>query len=85
MCRTNCCARARAALGLSQIEAAKLSKVSIRTIIRLEKNELVTLDTLRRVQVAFEELGVRFLRSSDGEGPGLRMRGEIIAREELRF
>jgi len=76
---------ARSALGLSQVDVARLSGTSTRTIHRLEQNENVRLDTLRTVQDAFERLGIKFLPATQNEGPGFRIPGEFVARKELRM
>jgi transcriptional regulator with XRE-family HTH domain len=76
---------ARAALGLSQAGLAKRTGIGQRTILRIERDEHVTLDTLRRVQVAFEELGVVFVPDDGENGPGIRIRKSLIKRGDLRF
>ncbi|RVA45251.1 XRE family transcriptional regulator, partial [Mesorhizobium sp. M7A.F.Ca.US.001.01.1.1] len=45
---------ARAALGISRPDLAKLTGLGERTILRLESNERVTVRTLQRVQAALE-------------------------------
>ncbi|MBZ9892978.1 helix-turn-helix domain-containing protein [Mesorhizobium sp. BR1-1-6] len=52
---------ARAALGLKQNELAKLAGVSPRTIFKIEKEGDARMESVFRVQQAFEKLGVNFL------------------------
>jgi transcriptional regulator with XRE-family HTH domain len=64
---------ARSALGLRQDQLAELTGISARTILKIEKSHHVKVETMRRLQAGFEELGVRFLGPADGSGPGIRL------------
>jgi predicted transcriptional regulator len=67
---------ARALLGWSQADLARMSKVSEPTIARLEAadGELGGREqTSQKIQVALEAAGIRFLEPN-GEGPGVRLR-----------
>lgn len=77
---------ARVALDISQRELAKLSGVGQRTILRIEQNDpTVSLDSRRRLQVAFEEAGIVFEPDDGKNGPGIRIRKSLIKRSDLRF
>ena len=64
---------ARSALGLSQDQVAEISGISARTILRIEREGHVKVETMRQVQKAFEELGIQFTDEGDGFGHGMRM------------
>jgi transcriptional regulator with XRE-family HTH domain len=65
---------ARAWLGISQNELAKISKVAPQTIKNFERSVTVPYErTLRDIQKALEKLGVEFVFSG-GEGVGVRKR-----------
>ena len=76
---------ARAALRLSQEDLARLSGVGKRTILRIEQDERVAVNTLKRVQAALERQGLEFLPSEPDHGPGLRIPFSLIKRDDLRF
>jgi len=76
---------ARVALDIGQRELAKRSGVGQRTILRIEQNHHVALDTRRRLQKAFEEAGVVFLPDDGTSGPGMRLRRDLIIQRNLRF
>ena len=62
----------RAALDISLRELAKMAKVSLLTISRIETGQSGGLaDTLRKIQRALETAGVEFI---DGDAPGVRLR-----------
>jgi hypothetical protein len=69
-------AAARALLGIDQQALADAAKVSIATVKNLEGFGAGPLmahaNTVRKVQFAFEKMGVEFLNQ---ERPGVRMRG----------
>ena len=61
---------ARALLGWKQDDLAKVAKIGIATIRRIEGQEgpmMGYVSTLMRIQSAFEEAGIRFL-DNDAEG-----------------
>jgi DNA-binding XRE family transcriptional regulator len=65
---------ARAWLGLSQNEVAKLSKVASKTIKNFERGASVPYErTLRDIQKSLEELGIEFVFDG-GEGVGIHIR-----------
>lgn len=66
---------ARALLDWSMIDLAKVARVSVSTIKRLEDERLrpATDRSAAAVQSALETAGVRFL-PDDGDGPGVRCR-----------
>lgn len=76
---------ARSALGMSQAELAKISGVAVRTIMRVERDERVSVRTLQRLQAALEGRGLEFLANEPGHGPGLRIPLALIKRDDLRF
>ena len=68
---------ARALLGWSQAKLAKVAKVAIGTIRRMESFEggiKSQTGTLYNVQVALERGGIEFL---DDERPGVRLRAPV--------
>ncbi len=65
---------ARALLNWTQADLAKASKLSLTAINKFEREAgNPRLNTLRKIQDAFEQNGVEFQ-----DGPGLRLRGEIF-------
>jgi transcriptional regulator with XRE-family HTH domain len=65
---------ARAWLGLSQNDVAKISKVAPKTIKNFERGASVPYErTLRDIQIALEELGIEFVFEGE-EGVGIRLR-----------
>lgn len=64
---------ARIALGMSQAELAQEAEVALRTVAKMETNGVVRLDTLRKIQNAFESRGIKFLDRNKKEGFGFRM------------
>lgn len=68
------CRSARGLLHLTQQQVAQAAGVSERTIQLFEAEERRPYrDTLKRIQVAFEQRGVEFL---NGGSPGARLRAE---------
>jgi transcriptional regulator with XRE-family HTH domain len=65
---------ARAWLGLSQDDLAKLSKVASKTIKNFERGASVPYErTLRDIQKALEDLGIEFVFEEE-EGVGIRLK-----------
>ncbi len=64
---------ARHGLGLSQQALAVQAGVSARTILKIEQEQHVKVETMRKVQAALHEMGVRFIDPRDGLGPGLHL------------
>ena len=64
---------ARVALNLSQNELAEHAGVSMKSVQNLEKGLPLNSATLQKIQTALEELGIEFLNSEGGRGPGLRV------------
>jgi transcriptional regulator with XRE-family HTH domain len=77
---------ARALLGLSQSELAKMAGLGIATVKRLEvATELRgAVTTLWKVQTALEEAGVEFLPAEEGGGPGVRLRAAARRRPKSK-
>ncbi|WP_247199468.1 helix-turn-helix domain-containing protein [Ancylobacter koreensis] len=67
------CRMARAALGWGVRDLAKHAGVSIDTITRLEKGEVLLPRTIEAIQAALESAGVLFV-DENGEGPGVRLK-----------
>jgi transcriptional regulator with XRE-family HTH domain len=68
---------ARAMLHMEQRELAKLARVSVETIKRIERSSgpLNTYAwTEHKLRSALEHSGIVFLPESDGLGPGVRLR-----------
>lgn len=80
LCTGNQLAAARALAGVDQVTLAKAAEVSATTIRNLESNGPYPLsgraDTVRRIQIALERLGIEFL---DHGRPGVRLRKSPIA------
>jgi transcriptional regulator with XRE-family HTH domain len=64
------CRMARAALGLGIRELARAAKVSIDTITRFERGDLLKERTIEAIQRALEAAGVEFI---NGDQPGVRL------------
>jgi predicted transcriptional regulator len=65
---------ARAALGLTVIQAARLADVSHETIARIEAGrEDLKEKTIAKVRAALEAAGVIFIEGN-GEGPGVKLK-----------
>jgi len=75
------------ALGLEQRALAKATGIGWRTIQRLELNdETASLKSRRRLQIALEQAGVVFIPDDGVNGPGLRVRRDLLAAGSfLRF
>ena len=64
------CRMARAALGLGIRELARAAKVSIDTVTRFERGDLLKERTIEAMQRALEAAGVEF---TNGNQPGVRL------------
>jgi Predicted transcriptional regulators len=64
---------ARVALDITHEDLAKEAGVSKRTLVRIERPQGVSKDSIARVQAALEARGVEFLPPEDGQGPGIRV------------
>ncbi len=64
---------ARAVAGLGVRELADVSKVSVDTIVRLEKGEPLKPRTVQAIRSALEAAGVEFIEEN-AAGPGVRLR-----------
>ena len=67
---------ARAMLGWTQQQLATRAGISLPSIKRLERGDgalAIRLDTLQKLQTAFEKAGIEFL-DPNGGGPGVRLR-----------
>jgi transcriptional regulator with XRE-family HTH domain len=67
---------ARALLGLGQLEVAKLAKVGISTLKRIELASEISgsARTLWRIEEALEAAGIEFIPAQGGKGPGVRLK-----------
>jgi transcriptional regulator with XRE-family HTH domain len=67
---------ARAMLGLSQRELAKLASVGLATVQRMELTTEVrgAAETIWKIQMALEQAGVEFIPADDTKGPGVRLK-----------
>ena len=67
------CRGARAMLGWSRQELARVAKVAVGTIVDFERKARRPYDrTLLDIRRAFENAGIEFIESNNG-GPGLRL------------
>lgn len=62
---------ARAALDWGVKDLALAANVGVNTVTRFENGRNVTVDTIRKLQMAFEGAGVEF---THGGGPGVRLK-----------
>lgn len=75
---------ARVALDISHEDLAREAGVSERTLVRIEKPQSVSAESIARVQAALEKRGVKFLAAGDEGGPGLRIPNAAIAPPAVR-
>jgi transcriptional regulator with XRE-family HTH domain len=75
---------ARVALDISHEDLAREAGVSERTLVRIEKPQSVSEESVARVQAALEVRGVKFLPSSDDGGPGIRIPAAALAAPAIR-
>lgn len=66
------CRMARAAVGWGVRDLAKAAGVSVDTVSRLEKGEVLLPRTVEAIQRALEAAGVGFI-AENGGGPGVRL------------
>jgi len=64
---------ARVALDISHEDLAKKAGVSERTLVRIEKAQTVSEESIAQVQAALEVEGVIFLSPEGNLGPGMRI------------
>ena len=64
---------ARVALDITHEDLAREAGVSERTLVRIEKPQSVSEESITRVQAALEARGVEFLAPMNEGGPGLRI------------
>ncbi len=67
----------RAAVGWSVRELAHDAGVTPNTISRIENGGDALASTMERLQTALEDAGVIFI-DADDEGPGVRLRGDLV-------
>lgn len=69
---------ARGCLNISQLEMAKETGISLNTIFRIEGDEQLleraNLSTIKKIKTFFEERGIKFLSSPEGDGLGMGLR-----------
>ncbi len=75
---------ARVALDISHEDLAREAGVSERTLVRIEKPQSVSEESIARVQEALEARGVNFLSPSEEDGPGLRIPAAGLAAPAVR-
>ena len=75
---------ARVALDISHVDLAKEASVSKRTLVRIEKPQTVSDESLERVQAALEARGVQFLSPEEGLGPGMRIPERMLNPPAIR-
>jgi len=75
---------ARVALDIEHKDLAKEAGVSKRTLVRIERPERVSADSIVRVQAALERLGIEFLLPEDGRGPGIRISEQAFREPKFR-
>ena len=63
---------ARGLLDISQQELADLSKVSLRTIVQIERGAKVSASIVQAIVLSFEAAGIEFIPANGG-GPGVRL------------
>ena len=71
---------ARVLAGISQQDLAKLAKVGLGTVKRIEAGGTEvsgTAQTVARLQRALEATGIVFIDQSDDRGPGVRLRDPL--------
>ena len=72
---------ARVLLGWTQQELAEAAAVSLNAVARLEQEKGdARMRTLTKIVQALERGGVEFLPSSDGKGPGVRLKRPVKSR-----
>lgn len=69
------CRMARVAVGWGVRDLAKAAGVSVDTVSRLEKGEILLPRTVGAIQSALEAAGVEFI-AENGGGAGVRLRKE---------
>lgn len=75
---------ARVALDISHEDLAREAGVSERTLVRIEKPQSVSEDSIARVQAALEARGVQFLSAGEEGGPGIRIPAAALAAPAIR-
>lgn len=67
---------ARGALNIGLREFAKLADTSFQTVNRFESGQNINFNNVKKMKVAFEEMGVTFVsqdENSPNGGPGIRI------------
>ena len=77
---------ARALLGLSQQQLAKLAAIGIATVKRIEAASEIrgAADTFWKIQTALERAGIEFIPADETKGPGVRLKHGGRGKEEGR-
>lgn len=75
---------ARVALDITHEDLAREAGVSERTLVRIEKPQSVSDESIARVQAALEAKGVRFLAPEEGNGPGMRIPETVLTAPAVR-
>lgn len=72
---------ARALLGWTQQRLAEAAEVSLNAVARLEQEKGdARMGTLTKIVHALEQGGIEFQASSDGKGPGVRLKRALRGR-----
>ncbi|MCO5083848.1 MAG: helix-turn-helix domain-containing protein [Rhizobiaceae bacterium] len=75
---------ARVALDITHDDLAREAGVSERTLVRIEKPQSVSEESIARVQAALEARGVQFIPPNDECGPGLRIPAASVGPPAVR-
>lgn len=75
---------ARVALDISHETLAREAGVSERTLVRIEKPQTVSEESIARVQAALEGRGAIFLPPEGDLGPGVRIPEMVLAAPAIR-
>jgi DNA-binding XRE family transcriptional regulator len=75
---------ARVALDISHEDLAREAGVSKRTLVRIEKPQSVSEESIQQVQAALESRGVEFLPPMNEGGPGLRIPASALTSPSVR-
>ena len=75
---------ARVALDITHDDLAREAGVSERTLVRIEKPQSVSDESIARVQAALEARGVTFLAAGEEGGPGIRIPAAALDAPAIR-
>lgn len=75
---------ARVAIDITHEDLARVAGVSERTLVRIEKPQSVSDESIAQVQAALEAKGVRFLAAKGNLGPGMRIPKPLLGPPAVR-